>query len=60
MGTYTISANATIPIDDDPLDNYLSDGEQEVIPELPSIIILPLFMLSTLAVIAFKLKKKKR
>ena len=60
LGTYTISANATIPIDDDPLDNYLSDGEQEVIPELPSIIILPLFMLSTLAVTAFKLKKKKR
>jgi len=60
LGTYTISANATIPIDDDPLDNYLSDGEQEVIPELPSIIVLPLFMLSTLAVTAFKLKKKKR
>ena len=29
-GTYTVSANATIPVDDNPADNYLKDGTQEV------------------------------
>jgi len=29
-GTYTISANATIPVDNNPADNYLKDGTQEV------------------------------
>ena len=29
-GNYTISANATIPVDNDPTDNHFSDGTQEV------------------------------
>ena len=60
LGSYTISANATIPIDDDPLDNYLSDDTQEVIPEFATAIILPLFMILSLIVVVFKSKKKKQ
>lgn len=57
LGDYTIRANATIPVDNDPLDNYLSDGIQKVILEFASQVILPLFMITALpAVIVYRPK----
>ena len=60
LGNYTISANATIPIDDEPEDNVFINGIQEVIPEFPSAIALPLLMTLSLIVVAFKQKERKR
>jgi len=60
LGSYTISANATITIDDDPEDNVFVDGTQKVIPEFPSIVFLPLLMALSLIITAFKRKERKR
>ncbi|MFQ5999179.1 MAG: hypothetical protein ACE5J6_00240 [Candidatus Bathyarchaeia archaeon] len=60
LGIYVIRANATIPFDDDPIDNHFVDGTQEVIPEFPPAVILPLFMTLSLITVVFKSKKKKQ
>jgi hypothetical protein len=64
LGIYTISANATIPVDDDPEDNTLeADDTQEVIPEFPIFIIMPLLLITSLAAVflgkTFWSKKRK-
>lgn len=56
---YTISANATIPIDNDPLDNYRIGNTQEVIPEFPLSTLPLIFVILSLITVILQSKKKK-